>query len=291
MSKLHHVVLGDGEQPVVFIHGLFGQGKNFTTIAKGLADVATSYLVDLPNHGQSPWTDEFDMADQAELVADQLASLPHPAALIAHSLGGKLAMLVALQRPELIERLMVVDMVPTETRATRDVAPLAAAMQGLDVRSLTSRRDADQQLADQIPDAGTRGFLLQSLVRDETNGWRWAFNLDLLSESLPAISGWPAAQGTYTGPTLFVGGETSPYRVREHRDEIKRYFPGATVTTIKGASHWVHADTPEVFTATARAFISDNSSQVKSALEAGEASGEPQPFDFDEFISARTKSG
>ncbi len=108
--KLNALTVGTGPRHVVFLHGLFGQGKNWGSIATALADIATCHLVDLPNHGLSPWTEEFDLDEQADLVAGWLReNVPTPVVLIGHSLGGKIAMRLALRHQGLVDRLMVVD--------------------------------------------------------------------------------------------------------------------------------------------------------------------------------------
>ncbi len=112
-ERLHARTLGSTGPRVVFVHGLFGQGKNWTTIAKGLAGDHRVTLLDLPNHGHSPWTDRVDYLDMAEMVAAELQSFGEPATLVGHSMGGKVAMQLALRRPELLRALVVVDVAPT----------------------------------------------------------------------------------------------------------------------------------------------------------------------------------
>ena len=149
--------LGEAGPRVVFVHGLFGQGKNWTTIAKGLADGHRVTLVDLPNHGHSPWTDRVDYLDMAEMLATELEQLDEPVTLVGHSMGGKVAMQLALRRPELLRALVVVDVAPSDypefgTRTDdpdEEATPFAgyiAAMRALDLDSLQSRDDADEAL-------------------------------------------------------------------------------------------------------------------------------------------------
>src|SRR5439155_15846130 len=107
-ERLAARTVGDDGPRVVFVHGLFGQGRNWTTIAKGLSDRHRVTLLDLPNHGHSPWTDRVDYVDMAELVATELASWDEPVTLVGHSMGGKVAMQLALRRPELLCALVVV---------------------------------------------------------------------------------------------------------------------------------------------------------------------------------------
>lgn len=255
--NLHELIIGSGPVKAVFLHGLFGQGKNFGSVATQLADIATCYLVDLPNHGRSPWTDTFSLDNQAAAVAAWLEeTFDGPVALIGHSLGGKIAMRVALQRPELVDRLMVVDISPARNVAAATFVNLVAALRSLDLDAVTSRTQADQDLIDLIPDDVVRRFLLQNL-RHKGQHWSWAANLDLLGDSLHDIGGWPTIEATFDGPTLWVGGGRSPYIRPEHLDPMRALFPRVLQVTLKRAGHWVHADDPEAFVAVCERFLTD----------------------------------
>jgi pimeloyl-ACP methyl ester carboxylesterase len=200
--------VGEGDLRAVFLHGLFGRGRNFTTAAKAIADTHTSTLVDLPNHGDSAWTDEFSYVDMADAVADTLrqgAAANGPVDLIGHSMGGKTAMVLALRHPDLIDRLVVVDISPVASDNGGEFDHLLGSLKKLDPDALSSRTDADEQLQEPIPNAGTRGFLLQNL-RSTTSGYAWQPNLDLLHGSLPAIGDFPDLTGsTFDGVRIHHG--------------------------------------------------------------------------------------
>lgn len=255
--KLHSLTVGTGSREVVFLHGLFGQGKNFGTVAAPLGELATCRLVDLPNHGLSPWTDTFDLDEQAEIVADWIAEAAvMPVTLIGHSLGGKIAMRVALRRPELIDRLVVVDISPARNDAASDFEGLVAALRSLDLEHLASRTEAEELLTPQIPDKSVRQFLLQNL-RHKGDTWFWAANLDLLGDSLHLIGGWPVIHSEFDGPVLWIAGADSPYIRPEHAEPMRELFPMVRQVTVKQAGHWVHADQPEAFVELCEAFISN----------------------------------
>lgn len=266
-SELHTTTYGDAGSRVVFCHGLFGQGRNWTQIAKALADEHRTLLVDLPHHGRSPWRPTFDYVAMADEVADLLASLGDgPSALVGHSMGGKVAMLVALRHPELVERLCVVDMSPVGYHRTDVFEGFVAAMRGLDLDTLTTRQEADERLSAAVPDPTVRGFLLQNLRRDTTGGgagggqsWRWQMNLDVLGDSLPALASWPedelAGVAPYDGPVLWVAGADSDYVKPEYDAAMSRWFPRKRLVTIKGAGHWVHSEQPDVFVDVVRRFL------------------------------------
>ncbi len=216
---LHTTSLGERGPLVAFCHGLFGQGKNWTTIAKAIAGDHRVLLVDMPNHGRSAWTEHFDYVDMADQVAE-LFSADDPVALVGHSMGGKAAMVLALRHPELVERLCVVDVSPVDYEARSEFAAYISAMRDLDLGSLEHRRDADAALRDAVPSDAVRSFLLQNLRRDD-DGWAWQPNLDVLGRDLEALGGWPedelAAHPPYQGRTLWIAGQQSPYVERRVR--------------------------------------------------------------------------
>jgi pimeloyl-ACP methyl ester carboxylesterase len=258
-SLPHTTALGDRGAPVVFAHGLFGQGRNWTRIGKALGDRHRVLLVDLPHHGRSPWEDGFDYLRIADQVAGLLEA-DDPAALVGHSLGGKVAMVLALRHPALVERLCVVDVSPVAYHHLSQFEGYVAAMRSLDLGSLSRRGDADTALAEAVPDPTVRGFLLQNLRRDGDH-WRWQVNLDVLGANLPAIGGWPEQElaGTppYSGPVLWIAGERSHYVTPAYAEAMGRWFPRNRLVTVKGAGHWVHSEQPAVFLDVLRRFLDE----------------------------------
>jgi len=270
-ERLASRTLGESGPRVVFVHGLFGQGKNWTTIGKGLAGSHRVTLVDLPNHGHSPWTDRVDYLDMVELLATELEQFAEPVTLVGHSMGGKVSMQLALRRPELLRALVVVDIAPVEypVRGGRtddpdeEASPFAAfieAMRGLDLDALRTRDEADQALKSAVPSRMVRSFLLQSLVREglgTDGGWRWRLNLDLLGRDLDELRGFPQPPpgASFDGPVLWIAGANSHYVLPEDRAHMDALFPATRLVKIKDAGHWVHSEQPEVFLETLRRFL------------------------------------
>ena len=257
MPALHTTSHGDRGSRVVFLHGLFGQGRNWTQIAKALAPEHRVLLVDLPHHGRSPWQDSFDFVDVADQVAGVLDA-DDPVALVGHSLGGKVAMVLALRRPELVERLCVVDVSPVTYEGAREFARYIEAMQAIDLTRLERRSDADAALEEAVPSATVRGFLLQNL-RHEGDTWSWQVNLDVLGADLAEVGGWPeqslAGLAPYDGPVLWIAGARSDYVRDDYAPAMDRWFPANRRVTIKNAGHWVHSEQPEVFVEVLRQFL------------------------------------
>jgi esterase len=245
---------GDGT-PVAILHGLFGSGRNWAGVAQRLARNHRVIAFDLRNHGASPWAESMAYAEMAADVAAAMQARGHRRyALIGHSLGGKVAMTAALTGGEAIERLVVVDIAPIPYPQTQ--APYLRAMREIDLKTIGRRGEADALLASTIPDRAERAFLLQNLVLGDGQP-HWRLNLAAIEAALPALSAFPdfPAGTAYSGPTLFVGGETSDYLCVEHETAIARRFPLARIALVAGAGHWVHAEQPEAFLGLVEPFL------------------------------------
>ena len=211
-------------------------------------------LVDLPDHGRSPWTDGFDYLAFADLVAG-LLSPDDPVALVGHSMGGKVAMLVALRHPALVERLCVVDVAPVAYDHGREFEGYIAAMRA-STSPRSSRAEADAALLEAVPYAdGARLPAPEPAPRGRRVAWQ--VNLDVLGRDLDLVTGWPEVDAApYDGPVLWVGGADSRYVAPEHVAAMDRLFPRNRRVTVKGAGHWVHSEQPEVFLEVLRRFVS-----------------------------------
>lgn len=257
LSTLHTTDTGGPDAPsdpghrVVFLHGLFGRGKNFNRIAKDLAPEYRSLLVDLPNHGESEWTDTVDYRQMADSVAATLragVAAEGPVAVVGHSLGGKVAMVLALRHPDVVSRLIVVDIAPTQAGgAEGEFAHLLDSLAAVDLTAIDRRSDVDEALREPIPWDTTRLFLLQNL-RSGPEGYTWEPNLELLRTSLEAIGGFPeTGEATFEGPVLWVAGGRSDYVRDEYASRMRALFPRTHKVTIREAGHWVHSQAPEKF--------------------------------------------
>jgi esterase len=252
--------LGTTGPRVVFLHGLFGQGRNWNTIGKALSESGRVTLVDLPNHGKSEWTDHFSYPEMASQVAEllRIQGEGDQYTVVGHSMGGKVAMTLTLLQPELVRRLCVVDVSPVTTREFTDFDTFVRGMRAMDLRNLTDRRHADAQLAGYVSDPNIRGFLLQNLRRDNSGakGWSWQVNLAMLGDHLDEMGDWPDLHAKpYQGPVLWLAGDDSPYIQPEYASAMRALFPRVQLVTIKEAGHWVHSEQPQVFLAIMRRFL------------------------------------
>lgn len=251
---LAHKEFGDGP-PLVVLHGLFGSGRNWTSAARRLGDEWRVYALDLRNHGESPWASNMSYVEMAEdLLSFWDSQGFDQAVLLGHSMGGKVAMSLALMRPDLVKALIVVDIAPVAYEEA--FLDYAEAMRSLDLTGLTQRSEADDRLRAVVPDAGIRGFLLQNLKRGPDQ-FEWGVNLDVLAASMAEISAFPdiLLDKTYEGRSLFLAGALSDHIRPEHHAAISDMFPSASFDEVPEAGHWVHAEAPDGFIERVSSFL------------------------------------
>ncbi|WP_111493854.1 alpha/beta fold hydrolase [Marinobacter bohaiensis] len=242
---LHHRVVGEGD-PLIVLHGLFGSLENLGGITQRLSDRWQIHALDLRNHGRSPHTDAMGypaMADDVKRYMDSAGLAT--ASVLGHSMGGKTAMELALAHPDRIDRLIVADIAPVDYPPHHDA--IIDGLSGLDLTAIASRGAADKALAEAVPEAPVRQFLLKNLVRDADGGFTWRLNLDVIERHYDQIAAGPSAEGPFEGPTLFIKGGDSGYIQTQHQDIVARLFPQASLRIIPGTGHWLHAEKPDLF--------------------------------------------
>lgn len=235
---------------VLIVHGLFGSGRNWGVIAKRLSDKARVITVDQRNHGQSGWTKTHTYADMADDLAELIVHLGEPVHVVGHSMGGKAAMVLAVQKPELVERLVVGDIAPAAY--THSQMQFITAMREVDLTKLSRRSDAETQLGKMGVEPALQSFFTQSL---DVPGKRWRLNLDVLAQDMDKILSFPPLGSAFHGQTLFLSGAKSDYVTAQHRPAIKRLFPSARFAKLPDAGHWLHADKPREFESALRTFL------------------------------------
>ena len=259
--RLHAVEAGPGvgpgvgqRTPVVLLHGLFGSARNFGLVQKRLAGRWRVIALDLRNHGASGHDPDMSYAAMAADVADSLAALgAAPAAVIGHSMGGKVAMRLALDQPALLRALVVADIAPRPYPP--HFAAIAAAMAGLPLAAGMTRAEADAALAGAVPDAALRGFLMQNFLPGHPAGWRIGLS-EIIAALEHEIGGWNAPAGaSWSGPTLVLTGALSDYVTAADRGPMRALFPAARFAALHRAGHWLHADNPDGFLAAVGAFL------------------------------------
>ena len=253
-NTLHARTSGQGPD-VIMLHGLFGQGTNLRSVARALEADFRVHCLDLPDHGRSPWLTSASLATYAAAVSDWMDQHDLTVAnILGHSLGGKVAMELALTEPARLGKLVVADMAPVTY--TEQHEQILEALQQVIRQRCETRAEAEASLSEVINDSGVVGYLLMSLERDaESEAYQWRFNLAGLAEAYGRLREAPSEVGPFRGQTLFLKGSESAYIQAAHEQEIQRRFPGSQLVTVEEAGHWLHVDQPEQFNGAVRAFL------------------------------------
>ncbi|MBL7839043.1 MAG: alpha/beta fold hydrolase [Cyclobacteriaceae bacterium] len=240
-------------RPMIILHGLMGSSDNWLPQAKMLSDEYHVYLVDQRNHGQSPHDVILDYTALANDLKDFIEQnkLEKPIVL-GHSMGGKTAMNFAVAYPEAISALIVADIAPKYYPVHHNT--IVNGLKAIPIDTITTRAEADQVLADYVPEEDVRQFLLKNLSRKPEGGFSWKINLPVIEKSLEDVGQDLQFEGTYNGPTLFIRGASSHYIKDEDRDRIKQLFPKSTLITMD-TGHWVQAEKPKEFVEVVRNFL------------------------------------
>jgi len=243
-TTIYASTLGQGPD-VLLLHGLFGQGSNLRRVAKVLAPEFRVHCLDLPDHGRSVWLEEASLADYAQAIMRWMSESGIASAhVVGHSLGGKVAMQLALSHASLVNRLLVADIAPVAYVAQH--ANVFEALQQVAEARCQSRQAAGEILAGLIEDTGVRGYLLMGLeMRAGTYDWR--FNVQGLLRGYARLCAAPAFEYAFTGQTLFLRGADSDYVRAEHEIIMKQWFTESHLVSLAAAGHWLHVDQPEAF--------------------------------------------
>lgn len=242
--ELHYKQFGEGKAFVI-LHGLFGSSDNWQTHGKKIAEYFDVYLVDQRNHGESGWSEDFNY----DIMADDLYDFLNEhqldeIVLMGHSMGGKTALRFAQKHPEMIDKLIIVDMGVKEYPITHDT--IIEGLKSIDLSVIDSRSGAAKQLEKYIDNKSIRQFLLKNLYWKEKGQLAWRINLKVLEEKLPEVVKALPKKETMLD-TLFISGGQSDYVLAEDQDSIRELFPLADFHTIERAGHWIHAEAPEEF--------------------------------------------
>ena len=250
VSLFHRDLGGAGHAPLVLLHGMLGSSRNWQTAGVDLAERFHVFALDLRNHGRSPHTEAMDYEMMVEDVLTWLDDQRiGPATFVGHSMGGKVAMLLACRHPRRVERLIAVDIAPRDYFWPAHRQNFNA-MNELNLADLNSRAEAELRFEARVPSFSMRKFLVTNLERDDGGQWRWLINLPVITAALPVLeknSLTPA--DTFSGPTLFIAGGKSNYIEAGDAAAIHTHFPAARLITIAESGHNPHMETRAAFVA------------------------------------------
>ncbi len=240
---LNYKSFGQGD-PVIILHGLFGTLDNWQTVARQLAEHYSVYILDQRNHGRSPHTERHDYPSMAEDLRQFMEShwMYDGAYVIGHSMGGKTAMQFALEHPDLVKKLVVVDIAPKAYNGGHQ--EIFDALFSMDLDKIDDRSEADAMLSERIQEQDIRLFLMKNLSRKKGGGYEFKMNLPVIYQHYDDILAAVAGEHPYEGPALFIRGGRSKHVADGDKTLIKQLFPQAVIETVADAGHWVHADKP-----------------------------------------------
>lgn len=245
MEVLHSVVQGKGA-PLIILHGLFGMGDNWKSLANEFEKDFEVHIVDQRNHGRSFHSDDFSY----ELMAEDLAHYCNfhklgKINIIGHSMGGKTAMVFATEYPSLVDKLIVADIAPRYYPPHHQF--IIQALEEVDFEKIEKRSDIEDIYKKYIPEFGIRQFLLKNVYRKKDHGYAYRFNLSAIADQINEVGAPLSSFAVFEGDVLFLKGEHSGYISANDESLIKAHFPKAEIKTISNAGHWLHAENPQEF--------------------------------------------
>lgn len=253
-SVHHHLSSNDKDKPwLMLIHGLFGSLDNLAVIRRELQNDFNVLSVDLPDHGKSIYTEQFGFDTYANYMFDLLDDLGiEKIQVLGHSLGGKVAMCMALTQPNRITKLVLADIAPVKYEPRHQ--SVLSGLNNVDLNNTLDRNHANEQMVEHIVEPGVRQFLLKSLYQEDGK-WSWRFNLALLERDYPRLSGAIESEKPFTKPVLFIKGGNSDYLLAKHQSPIAKLFPNSQAKIIQNTGHWLHSEKPSIFNRLARSFL------------------------------------
>ncbi|ASB48512.1 alpha/beta fold hydrolase [Alkalitalea saponilacus] len=261
--------LGAKGPVMVIVHGLYGESDNWLSVARQFENDYRIILPDQRNHGQSPHNKSHSYEAMANDLLELIRSKTNEKViLVGHSMGGKTVMRLALENPEIVSKLVVLDIAPKDygtfsnfAQTTTNHLKILDSLIQIPIDKMSNRGEMDRALANDLPSKKLRQFLLKNVKRNKEGGYSWQLNLPVLKEEMPEImDGFSNIQPINSNgsfPVFLIRGEQSPYVADEDTLVFNRFFPGTQMVTIPDAGHWLHADQPELFIKTLRYLIED----------------------------------
>ena len=253
--NLNYKKYGSGP-PIIILHGLFGMLDNWVSFARKLSENYTVYIIDLRNHGKSPHDDDMSYEVMAEDVYDFIHEQEYSAVhVMGHSMGGKVAMTLALNYGDVVQSLIVLDISPKAYAVGH--REILEAMLDIDLTQMKTRDDIFQHLNQKIEKESTVQFLMKNISRSKQGSYHWKMNLPVINDSYPGIIDLVGAPWSYEGRTIFIKGTKSDYMEDDDAELIEYLFPNSSIKSVKDAGHWVHADQPQKLMELVVGFLSD----------------------------------
>lgn len=246
--KLYYKRYGAGK-PLIILHGLFGISDNWVTFGRKMANLGYQvFIPDQRNHGQSPHSDVFNYLvmtdDLYEFIEGNKIEDP---VLLGHSMGGKVSIRFALENPEIVSKLIIVDISLREYPKRTSHEKIIDAMRRINFDMANSRKEVEMLLSERLSDIRLRQFIMKNLYWESKERLAWRINFEAICDNLDALFDGIDVIDKYEKPTLFIRGGLSDYILDDDIPIIHYNFPNAQIITIENTSHWVHAEAPTAF--------------------------------------------
>jgi len=251
-----------GHQALIILHGIFGASDNWFTFGKRISQEGFEvFIPDQRNHGQSPHNDNFNYLaltdDLFDFIDDHQISNP---IILGHSMGGKVAMRFALENPQLVKRLVIVDISLKAYGPRPQHKKIIQAMKSVKLNQMNSRSEIDEQISKLVPQLPIRQFILKNLHRKEQEIFEWRMYLHGIEKNLDKMFDAIETEAKFMKPTLFIKGGDSDYILLEDFNQIRFNFPNAEIVTIADTTHWLHVEAPERFYQLVMGFVTGDPS-------------------------------
>jgi pimeloyl-ACP methyl ester carboxylesterase len=261
------VELGDGDQPVVFVHGLSGCWQNWLPNLPVFAERHRVFALDLPGFGESPLpAEEISIRGYAEILDALLGELGiDAAAVVGNSMGGFIGAELALAAPQRVERLVLVGAAGLSIQdewSDRQLVALrrAEALLAMQGAWVASRSEAFARRP------GLRKLLMSLVVADTTRVPADLAREQLRGSGKPGFMDALAAMARYPiadrlddvgCPTLIVHGDRDKLVPVRDADEFERLIPESRKIVYEGIGHVPQLEVPDRFNADVAAFLAD----------------------------------
>jgi pimeloyl-ACP methyl ester carboxylesterase len=243
---------GEGRPPVLLLHGFTGHAHAWDTLSIALQPGFHVLALDQRGHGDSDPGDVYNAVASFDDLSAVVAELGRaPLVLIGLSMGGRNAMYFASKRPELVAKLVVVDIGPEiSARATAPAPP--------EPESWDSIEQAAQHLyrANRYPGIHYYRWVVSHSLRARPDGrlvWKWHPSIKERRTN-PNVDWW-ALLRTLTMPTLVLRGAESTVLDREVAERMARELPNGRLVEIPRAVHTLHEDNPDAVLAALESFL------------------------------------
>ncbi len=252
---------GNSENPPLLIfHGLWGASDNWLQVATQLAEHFHVILPDLRNHGRSPHFTAMDYEDLSEDLFRFIGELqlPQKPFLAGHSMGGKALMTLLSKYPNIAPKAAVLDIAPRSYSPEQSGFHLQLLnfMSQFPIATFRRHEELRQEIRRQLRSEALCQIIFKN-IRKSASNFEWKVNIHALQEHLDDLLSWsiPSGASLYPFPLLFIKGENSPYLQVSDLHPIRTLFPHADLISLPGASHYLHAETPELLAQTLTDFF------------------------------------